>query len=166
MTEYHSVNAKLWYSQQNKLKCATKIATAVTLRLSSDMKDIDKISFPHNLLPTDKQVESLHKTFANSSSKDTKLWKTWISKIIQSGGFSGRLLGSLMKVDLKLLKNVLRSLLRSVLIPDAVLMNRVTQTIENETKIKEADSLGCCYVHLGKFVGKYVMICNANSSID
>lgn len=73
MTEYHSVNAKLWYSQQNKLKCATKIATAVTLRLSSDMKDIDEISFPHNLLPTDKQVESLHKTFANSSSKDTKL---------------------------------------------------------------------------------------------
>ena len=67
MTEYHNVNAKLWYSQQNKLKCA------VTLRLSSDMKDIDEISFPHNLLPTDKQVQSLHKTFANSSSKDTKL---------------------------------------------------------------------------------------------
>lgn len=114
----------------------------------------------------DRQVASLRKAFANTSSKDIKLSKTEISKIIQSGGFCGRLLGSLMKVDLTLLKNVLRSLLRSVLIPDAVLINRVTQTIENETKIKEADSLGCCYVHLGKFVGKYVMIYNANSSID
>ena len=42
-----------------------------------------------------------------------KLLKTQLSKIVQSGGF----LGPLMKVSLLLMKNVLKSLAKSVLIP-------------------------------------------------
>ena len=36
---------------------------------------------------------------------------------MQSGGFLGRLLGSLLKTDLPLIKSVIKSLAKSVLIP-------------------------------------------------
>ena len=44
-----------------------------------------------------RQVSNLHKAFADKSSNDIKLSKTQISKMIQSGGFLGRLLGQLLK---------------------------------------------------------------------
>ena len=37
--------------------------------------------------------------------------------MIQSGGFLGRLLGSLLKTGLPLIKNVIKPLVKSVLIP-------------------------------------------------
>ena len=37
--------------------------------------------------------------------------------MIQSGGFSGRLLGPLLKTGLTLIKNVIKTLAKSVLIP-------------------------------------------------
>ena len=46
-----------------------------------------------------------------------KLSKAQISKIIQSGGFLSRLLGSLLKTGLPLIKNVIKPLAKSVLIP-------------------------------------------------
>ena len=49
-------------------------------------------------------------------STDLKLSKTQISKIIQSGGFFGRLLGPLLKTGLPLTKNVIKPLTKSVLI--------------------------------------------------
>ena len=50
-------------------------------------------------------------------STDLKLSKAQISKIIQSGGFLGRLLGPLLKTGLPLIKNVIKSSAKSVLIP-------------------------------------------------
>ena len=65
------------------------------------------------LLLTNRQVSNLCKAFANHSSADIKLWKTQLPKVIQSGGFLGRLL----KAGLPLIKNVIKSLAKSVLIP-------------------------------------------------
>ena len=60
---------------------------------------------------------NLRKAFANHSSVDIKLSKTQLSKMIQSGGFLGRLLGPLMKTRLPLIKNVDEPLCQNVLIP-------------------------------------------------
>ena len=53
----------------------------------------------HKLLLSNRQVSNLCKTFENHLSADIKLSKTQLSKIIQSGGFLGRLLGPLLKAD-------------------------------------------------------------------
>ena len=50
-------------------------------------------------------------------STDLKLSKAQINKIIQSGGFLGRLLGPLLKTGLPLIKNVIKPWAKSVLIP-------------------------------------------------
>ena len=42
---------------------------------------------------------------------------TQLSKMIQSGGFLGKLLGPLLKTGLPLIKNVIKPLAKSVLIP-------------------------------------------------
>ena len=71
----------------------------------------DNTIFPHELLLTNRQVANIRKAFANHSSIDIKLSKTQLSKMIQSGGFLGNLLGKLagplMKVVMPLAKNVL-----------------------------------------------------------
>ena len=72
--------------------------------------------FPHILLSYNRQVSNLRKAFANHSSIDIKLSKTQLSKMIQSGGFLGRLLGPLLKTGLRLIKNVIKPLAKSVLI--------------------------------------------------
>ena len=77
----------------------------------------DETNFPHKLLLTNRQVVNLPKVFANNSSTDIKLSKTQLSKMIQSGGFLGRLLGPLLKTGLPLIKNVTKPLAKSVLIP-------------------------------------------------
>ena len=119
MTQYNSLNVKLSNSQLNKLKFAIKNETEVVLRLSSNMigNSDDETNFPHKLLLTNRQVENLRKAFANKSSTDIKLSKTQLSKMIQSGGFLGRLLGPLLKTGLPLIKNVIKPLAKSVLIP-------------------------------------------------
>ena len=76
----------------------------------------DKTIFPQKLLVTNRQVSNLRKAFANRLSADIKLSKTQLSKMIQSGGFLGRLLGSLLKTGLPLMKNVIKPLAKSVLI--------------------------------------------------
>ena len=76
----------------------------------------DKINFPHELLLTNRQVSNLGKVFTDKSSTDIKLSKTQISKMIQSGGFLGRLLGPLLKTGLPLIKNVIKPLTKSALI--------------------------------------------------
>ena len=55
--------------------------------------------------------------FANHLSTDIKLSKTQLSKMIQSEGFLGRLLGPLLKTGLQLIKKVNKQLAKSVLIP-------------------------------------------------
>ena len=77
----------------------------------------DETNFPHKLLLTNRQVGNIPKAFANHLSADIKLSKTQLLKIIQSGGFLGRLLGPLLKTGLPLIKNVIKLLAKSVLIP-------------------------------------------------
>ena len=77
----------------------------------------DKANFPHKLLLTGREVSSIRKAFANNSSINIKLSKTQLSKMIQSGGFLGRLLGPLLKTGLPLISNVIKPLAKSVLIP-------------------------------------------------
>ena len=77
----------------------------------------NKTNFPNKLLLTNKQVSNLRKAFANHSSADIRLSKTQLSKMIQSGGFLGRLLGPLLKTGLPLIKLVIKPLAKSVLIP-------------------------------------------------
>ena len=64
----------------------------------------DESNFLRKLLLTNRQVTNLRKAFADKSSNDIKLSKTQISKMIQSGGFLGRLLGPLLKTGLPLIK--------------------------------------------------------------
>ena len=103
--------------QINKLKSAIKNEAEVVLRLSSNMIGDDESNFSHKLLSTNRQVANLRKAFANYLSADIKLSKTQLSKMIQSGGFPGRLLGPLLKTGLSLIKNVIKPLAKSVLIP-------------------------------------------------
>ena len=101
MTQYNSLNVKLSNSQLSKLKSAIKNENDVVLRLSSNMicNSNDNTNFPYELLLTNRQVANIRKAFANHLSTDIKLSKTQLSKIIQSGGFLGRLLGPLLKLD-------------------------------------------------------------------
>ena len=117
MTQYNDLNLKLSNSRLNKLKSAIKDETEVVLRLSSNMIGDNRINFPRKLLLTNRKVLNLRKAFANHSSTDIKLSKTQLSKMIQSGGFLGRLLGPLLKTGLPLIKNVIKPLAKSVLIP-------------------------------------------------
>ena len=99
MAQYNSLNVKLSNSQLNRLKSAIKNKTE--LRLLSKMvgNSDNETNFPHKLLLTNRQVANLHKVFANISSTDIKLSKTQLSKMIQSVGFLGKLLGLLLKRD-------------------------------------------------------------------
>ena len=116
MTQYNTLNVKLSNSQLNKLKSSIKNKNDVVLRISSNMvsNSNDNTSFPHDLLLTNRQVANIRKAFANHSSIDIKLSKIQLSKMIQSGGFLGNLLGKLagplMKVAVPLAKNVLAPL--------------------------------------------------------
>ena len=116
MTQYNSLNVKLSNLQLNKLKSSIKNETDVVLIISSNMvsNSNDKTNFPHELLLTKRQVANIRKAFAKNTSTDIKLSKTQLSKMIQSGGFLGNLLGKLagplMKVAMPLAKNVLAPL--------------------------------------------------------
>ena len=116
MTQYNSLKVKLSNSQLNKLKSAIKNEAGVILRLSLNIIGDDETNFPHKLLLTNRQVENFRKAFANKSSTDIKLSKTQLSKMVQSRGFLGRLLGPLLKTGLPLIKNVITPLAKSILI--------------------------------------------------
>ena len=59
MIQYYTVNVKLSVSQLNRLKSTTRIATDITLRLSSYKTGDDESNFPHRLLLTDRQTASI-----------------------------------------------------------------------------------------------------------
>ena len=81
-----------------------KNETELVLRISSNVIGDNETYFPHKLLLANRQVANLRKAFANHLSADIKLLKTQLSKMIQSGGFLGRLLDTLLKTGLKLIK--------------------------------------------------------------
>ena len=57
----------------------------------------DENNILHKLSLTNTQISRFRKAFANGSSINMKLSKTQLHKIGESGGFSGRLLRSLVK---------------------------------------------------------------------
>ena len=112
MVEYTKINCKLTNVQLNKLKKAVKSNEGATLRL--DIKNLNKDEVPRELLLTTRQNTKLRSAINNNLTTDIKLSKAQIKKLIQSGGFLGKLLsklaGPLMKVALPLAKNVLAPL--------------------------------------------------------
>ena len=119
MVQYSTLYVKLSNSQLNKLHSAIKDKTEVVLRLLSNMigNSDDETNFPHKLLLTNRQVPNIRNVYASNSSTDIKLLKTQLSKMIQSVAFLGRLLGPSLKAGLPLMKNVIKTLAKSVLIP-------------------------------------------------
>ena len=111
MVEYSKINCKLTNLQLNKLKKVVKSNEGLTLRLSTKNFNIDEVP---QLLLTTRQNAKLRNTLNNNSATDIKLSKAQIKKLIQSGGFLGKLLsklaGPLMKVAMPLAKNVLAPL--------------------------------------------------------
>ena len=93
-------------------KKAVKSNEGATLRLG--IRNFNKDEHLHELLLTARQNTKLTNALNNNSATDIKLSKAQIKKIIQSGGFLGKLLsklaGPLMKVALPLAKNVLAPL--------------------------------------------------------
>ena len=106
----------------------------------------NETNFAHKFLLTNRQVSNLRQAFANYLSTDIKL-----SKMIQSGGFLGRLFGSLIKTGLPLIKNLTKSLAKSVLIPlgltaatsaaDAEMHKRMLGPGNTTTLIKSNDEM-------------------------
>ena len=115
MVEYNTVNAKLSNSQLNKLKSVAKNNQGTTVRMNARILSANDL--PHELLLTRRQTTKPRNAIENNISTDVKLSKVQISKIIQSGGFLGKLLGPLLKSGLPLIKNVINPLAKSVLIP-------------------------------------------------
>ena len=69
------------------------------------------------MLLTKTQVSKTRKAFASGSSANIKCSKNHFFKIVQSGGFLGRVLGSLLKTELSLIENALKPLAKRFLIP-------------------------------------------------
>ena len=112
MVEYSKVNVKLSDMQLKKSKTAVENKTGTTLRMN--LKMFNGNDLLHELLLTARQKTKLRNSFNNNMSTDLKLSKAQISKIIQSGGFLGRLLDPLLKTGLPLIKNVIKPLAESV----------------------------------------------------
>ena len=101
--------------------------------------------FSHKLLSTNRQASNLPETFEYYLSTNIKSSKTQISKMIQPRGFLGRLVDPLLKTGLPLVKNVIKPLAKSVLIPlgltaaasaaDAGIHNKILGSGHNNTTL-------------------------------
>ena len=115
MVEYAKVNVRLSDSQLKKLKDVVSNNAGTTLRMS--LKMFNGNNLPHEILLTRRQKTKTRNVFNNDTSTDINFSKAQINKIIQSGGFLGKLLDPLLKTGLPLIKNVIKPLAKSVLIP-------------------------------------------------
>ena len=93
MVEYSKIKCKLTNVQLNKLKKAVKSNEGATLRLG--IKKFNKNGRPHELLLTTRQNTKLRNTINSNLATDIKLSNGQIKKLIQSGGFFGKLLSKL-----------------------------------------------------------------------
>ena len=104
MVEYTKVNVKLTNLQLSKLQKAVKSNEGATLRIG--IKNFNKENLPHELLLRTRQSTKLRNAINNNSATNIKLIKAQIKKLIQSGGFLGKLLSKLavplMKVAMPL----------------------------------------------------------------
>ena len=108
MVECNTINARLSNLQLNKLESAVKNKQGTTLRMNA--KIFNGNNLPHELFLTQRQTTKLRNAIENNFQTDIKLSKAQISKIIQSGGFLGKILGPLLKARLSLLKSVIKPL--------------------------------------------------------
>ena len=108
MVEYSTVNAKLSNSQLNELKNFVKKKQGTTLRMNARMFNGNNLA--HELFLTTIQTTNLRNAIENNMSTVIKFSKAQISKIIQSGGFLGKIIGPLLKTGLPLLKSVIKPL--------------------------------------------------------
>ena len=95
MANYQEARVKLTNTQLNKLKSAANYWTGKILRLNKKNNE-DKESL-HELFLTTRQTVKIRNAFAKKMSTDIKLSQAQISKITQSGGSFGSLLGNLEK---------------------------------------------------------------------
>ena len=93
MTQYNTIDIKSSNLQLNKFKWGIKSGAEVTLNLSSNVigDSNDETIVSHKLLLTNREVSGICKIFLNNSSANIKLSKTQLSKMVQFGGFLGRL---------------------------------------------------------------------------
>ena len=63
MTQYNTLNVKLFNSKLNEFKSGIKNRTEVTLNLSSNLirNSNDETNFPHNIILTNTQVSKIRK---------------------------------------------------------------------------------------------------------
>ena len=112
MVEYKKIDCKLPIIQLSKLKKTVKDGSELVLRLG--VENFNKNELPHELFLTTRQSTKLRNAINNNMSTDIKFSKAQLKKLIQSGGFLGKLLskiaGPLMKVAMPLAKNVLAPL--------------------------------------------------------
>ena len=85
MENFEEAKVKLVNNQLNKLKYAA------TLRIAKENFQDEELL--HELFLATRQKTKMRNTFANNMSMDVKLCKAQLSKIVQSGGFCGALLG-------------------------------------------------------------------------
>ena len=124
----------------NKLKSAVKNKQGTTLRMNAKMFSANNL--PHELLITTRQTTKLRNAIENNMSTDIKLSKAQISKKIQSGGFLGKPLGPLLKTGLPLIKNVIKPLPKSVLIPLGLTAAASAADAGTHNKKKKRNKLG------------------------
>ena len=125
-----TANAKLSNSQLNKLKSAVKNRQGTIFRMNARMLSANNL--PHELLLTTTQITKLRYQLMST---DIKLSKAHLFKIIQSGGFLGKLFGPLLKTRLPLIENVIKPLAKSVLIPLELTAAASTANVEIQKKI-------------------------------
>ena len=103
MTQYNTLNVKLFNSHLNMLKSGIENGTEVLLNLSSKLirSSNDETNFPHKLSLTHTQVSKIRKDFANCSSAYINFAKNLLSKMIQSGGILDELLVGLPYTAIK-----------------------------------------------------------------
>ena len=80
MTNYQEARVKLTNTQLKKLKSAAKNKAGTKLKINK--KNVQDEELPHELLLTTRKRTKIRNAFANNMSKDIKLSKNQISKII------------------------------------------------------------------------------------
>ena len=95
MANYQEVRAKPTNTQLKKKNSAEKNKTGKIRRLFK--KDLEDEEFPNESFLTTRQMTKIRNAFAKNMSKDIKLSKSQISKIIESGGSFGSWIGNLGK---------------------------------------------------------------------
>ena len=117
MKQFNSVNEKLWDSQLERSKPATKNSTRVTFILSINMTGNDEATFANKLSLLDGQFTNIRKHFENNSVINVKLSKRQVANIVQSFRFLDTLLEKLLEIRLSIAKTLLTPRVKTIFIP-------------------------------------------------